>query len=132
MWLHAGDYSHDASYLAKLVDVPVFAARGNCDGQTTTKIDEFIEAAGKKIWLTHGHRYGVKQSVRELVQWSRQYEVDVAIYGHTHIPDNQWDGQLLIFNPGSAAEPRSGHGTCGILDISYEGKIAGQIITFDK
>jgi putative phosphoesterase len=132
MWLHAGDYSQDARYLAKLVTVPVFAARGNCDGQATAKIDEFIEVAGKRIWLTHGHRYGVKQGIRELVQWSRQYEMDAVIYGHTHVPDNQWDEQLMIFNPGSAAQPRSGYGTCGVLDINHEGKMVGRIFVFDS
>jgi putative phosphoesterase len=128
MWLHAGDYSQDATYLAGLVTVPVYAAKGNCDGQTTAKIDEFVEAADKKIWLTHGHRYGVKQGVGELVQWGRQYGMDIVIYGHTHLPDNNWYKDLLVFNPGSAAEPRSGHGTCGILNIDNEGKITGQIV----
>lgn len=132
MWLHAGDYSQDVRYLSRLVKVPIFAARGNCDGQTSAKIDEFVEVSGKKIWLTHGHRYGVKQGVRELVEWSRQYEMDVVIYGHTHIPDNQWDEHLLIFNPGSAAQPHFGCGTCGILEINNEGKIAAQIIVFDN
>ncbi len=132
MWLHAGDYSQDVRYLSRLVTVPVFAARGNCDGQTSAKIDEFVEVAGKKIWLTHGHHYSVKQGVRELVEWSRQYEIDIVIYGHTHVPDNQWDEQLLIFNPGSAAQPRFGYGTCGVLEINHEGKIAGQIIVFDN
>lgn len=131
MWLHAGDYSQDASYLAKLVNVPVFAARGNCDGQATAKIDEFIEVAGKKIWITHGHRYGVKQGVSQLVEWGRHYEVDIVIYGHTHIPDSRWEENLLVFNPGSAAEPRSGYGTCGILNIDHEGKITGEILVFE-
>jgi putative phosphoesterase len=128
MWLHAGDYSQDATYLAGLVAVPVYAAKGNCDGQTIAKIDEFVEVAGKKIWLTHGHRYSVKQGVGELVQRGSQYGMDVVIYGHTHLPDNKCHGNLLIFNPGSVAEPRSGQGTCGILNIDNEGKITGKII----
>lgn len=128
MWLHAGDYSQDADYLSGLVKVPVFAARGNCDGQAMAKIDEFIEIDGKRIWLTHGHRYGVKQGIRELVEWSRQYEADAVVYGHTHIPDNRQVGGLLVFNPGSAAESRSGCGTCGILEISSTGELTGQIV----
>jgi putative phosphoesterase len=132
MWLHAGDYSQDAAYLSELVTVPVYAAKGNCDGQTVAKIDEFVEAAGKKIWLTHGHRYSVKQGVADLIQWGRHYGMDIVIYGHTHVPDNNQYKDLLVFNPGSAAEPRSGHGTCGILTIDNEGKITGQIVELIK
>lgn len=132
MWLHAGDYSQDAIYLATLAAVPVYAAKGNCDGQTNSKIDVFVEVADKKIWLTHGHRYSVKQGVFELVHLGRQYGMNVVIYGHTHLPDNRWYEDLLIFNPGSAAEPRSGENTCGILDIDQQGKIAGQIIELTK
>jgi len=132
VWLHAGDYSQDAMYLTRLVAVPVFAAKGNCDGQTTAKIDEFVKAAGKKIWLTHGHRYSVKQGVGELVQWGKKFEVEIVVYGHTHLPDNQHYDGLLIFNPGSAAEPRIGHGTCGILDIDDKGAITGCIIELNN
>ena len=132
MWLHAGDYSQDAAYLASLAAVPTYAAKGNCDGQATAKFDEFVEAAGKRIWLTHGHRYSVKQGINDLVQWGRQYGMDIVIYGHTHLPANNWYNNLLVFNPGSAAEPRSGYGTCGILDIDHEGNVTGKIIELVK
>lgn len=88
LWLHAGDCSQDADYLRGLVKVPVVAARGNCDGHTTAKIDEFVEVADRKIWLTHGHRYGVKQGTQELVR-GKHYGADVVVYGHTHIVDNR-------------------------------------------
>lgn len=125
MWLHAGDCSQDAEYLASLVAVPVFAAKGNCDGQTTAKIDEFVEACGHKIWLTHGHRYGVKQGPQELVRRGSQHGVDIVIYGHTHVPDNHWSDGILIFNPGSAY---GSHATCGFLDVDEQGQVVGSII----
>jgi len=125
MWLHAGDCSQDAESLRSLVAVPVFAARGNCDGQTTAKIDEFVNARNRKIWLTHGHRYGVKQGTQDLVEWGKHHGVDTVVYGHTHIPDNHWCEEMLIFNPGSAY---GSHATCGILDIDDKGQIVGSII----
>lgn len=128
MWLHAGDCSQDAEYLRGLVNVPVVAARGNCDGPTSAMIDEFIEVAGLNIWLTHGHRYGVKQGIQELVEWSKVYEVDVVVYGHTHVVDNRWCEGVLLFNPGSTYGKRT---TCGILEIQ-DGKITGQIIECDE
>lgn len=125
MWLHAGDCSQDAEYLASLVSVPVVAARGNCDGYTTAKIDEFFEVADKKIWLTHGHRYGVKGGIGELTEWAKHYEVDIVIYGHTHVPDERWQEGIFIFNPGSATY---GHATYGILEIDDEGQVKGNIM----
>ena len=124
MWLHAGDCSQDADYLRSLVTVPVCAVRGNCDGHTPAKIDEFIEADNCKIWLTHGHRYGVKQGVQELVNWGKCYEANVVVYGHTHIADNHWCEGMLLFNPGSNHGNRC---ACGILQIA-NGQIVGQMM----
>lgn len=124
MWLHAGDCSQDAEYLRNLVSVPVIAVRGNCDGHTTANIDEFVEVDDIKIWLTHGHRYGVKQSRQDLVRWGKYHQVDAVIYGHTHIPDNHRSEGILVFNPGSAHSSRA---TYGILNIN-DGQFVGDII----
>jgi len=129
MWLHAGDCSQDAECLRGLVTVPVTAARGNCDGQTTAKVDAFVEVQGLRIWLTHGHRYGVKHSTQDLVQWGKRYKVNAVIYGHTHIPDNHWCEGVLIFNPGSASGSQA---TYGILDIDDKGQIVGNILQFSS
>lgn len=129
MWLHAGDCSQDAEWLRSLVRVPVIAAKGNCDGQTIAKIDEFVEAQGHKIWLTHGHRYGVKQNTNDLVRLGRQHQVDIVIYGHTHVPDNHWSEGILIFNPGSAYGSRA---TCGILDIDDRGQVVSKMIQLNS
>lgn len=117
MWLHAGDCSQDAEYLRSLVTVPVVAACGNCDGQTTARIDEFVEIASHKIWLTHGHRYGVKHGNDELLLLAKHHGMNVVIYGHTHTPENCWCEDVLLFNPGSAACSYGSRGTYGILDI---------------
>jgi len=129
MWLHAGDCSQDAEYLRSLVAVPVFAARGNCDGHTTAQIDEFVETHGHRIWLTHGHHYNVKHSTQDLVQWGKHHEVDTVIYGHTHVPDNHWCEGILIFNPGSAY---GSYATYGILDIDDKGQLVGNVIQLNN
>ncbi|MCX7781764.1 MAG: YfcE family phosphodiesterase, partial [Negativicutes bacterium] len=100
------------------------AVAGNCDGATTAKIDEFIEAQGKRIWLTHGHRYQVKDRLKELVWWSRQFGADIVIYGHSHRPEIKWEEGILIFNPGSAAYPRQAKiPTLGLLEIAADGTV---------
>ncbi|SDF32297.1 metallophosphoesterase [Sporolituus thermophilus] len=129
LWLHAGDYSQDANLLAELSGLKVIAAAGNCDGLTAAKIDEFVDAGGKKIWLTHGHRYQARVRFNELVWWGEKYEVDIVVFGHTHVPYLARHGRLIIFNPGSAARPRGGsRPSIGILTITADGQVEAEFI----
>lgn len=128
MWLHAGDHCQDAPVLVEATGVPVKAVAGNCDGAVAARIDEFIEAGGKRIWMTHGHRYRAKERHDELAWWARQYDVDVVVYGHSHVAKIIWDDGLLIFNPGSTYHPRGGRGaTCGVIEIK-DGRVEATII----
>lgn len=119
-WLHAGDYSKDRFYLADLSGVPVYAVQGNCDmDEDTALVDEYITVENKKIWLTHGHKYEAKNREKELVWWSKQYNVDIVVYGHSHVPRNLNEEDILIFNPGSPSRPRGGSKqSCGLLTIT--------------
>ncbi|HWR39007.1 MAG TPA: metallophosphoesterase [Patescibacteria group bacterium] len=126
-WLHAGDYSQDARHLIGWSQVPVTTVAGNCDGRVDLPLDEYVDVGGKKIWLTHGHRYSVKQDLVDIIWWGGQYEVDIAVFGHTHVPYCQRHGSLLVFNPGSLGIPRFGRPTYGLLTIDGD-EIYGQII----
>jgi putative phosphoesterase len=129
LWLHAGDLSQDGRILGELCGLPVVSVAGNCDGRTEAKLDEFIEVAGSRLWLTHGHHYEVRHGNTHLKFWARRYEIQVVIYGHTHLPDIHWDQDLLLFNPGSASQPRGGFSaSCGLLTISDAGQIMPVII----
>ena len=120
-WLHTGDFFRDSLLLATIVSVPVTAVAGNCDGRAEAKPDEFIEVAGYRLWLTHGHRYGVKNDLSELREWALLYEADVVVFGHTHQPFVGNESGLLFFNPGSPAMPRRGRSrTCGVLELISE------------
>ena len=129
MWLHAGDFSQDANRLAEITGLPVVTVAGNCDGETTAKVDEFIEAAGKRIWLTHGHRYQARERAQELVWWSKQFGADIVVYGHSHRPEIREEENVLIFNPGSAAYPRQAKiPTVGLLEIKEDGEVQASLL----
>ena len=129
LWLHAGDLSQDGRILGELSGLPVVAVAGNCDGRTAAMPDEFAEFAGSRLWLTHGHHYQVRRGLAELQFWARRYEVQAVIYGHTHLPSIHWDQDLLLFNPGSASQPRGGFSaSCGLLTVSTTGQITPLII----
>lgn len=126
-WLHAGDHSWDGDVLQEISGCLVTAVAGNCDGWPTALFDEFIQVEGKKIWLTHGHRYRAKERSHELLWWAKQHSVDVVVYGHSHVAVNEWEDNILIFNPGSPAFPRGARPSAGLLDI-HQGQVTARII----
>jgi len=106
MWLHMGDCTPDAEYLQSLVTVPVYGVAGNCDWPgSKTLYERIIEAAGHKIFITHGHNYGVRYTQEYIMEAAESQGADIAVYGHTHIVE-YITGPPLILNPGSAARPR--------------------------
>lgn len=124
-WFHAGDYSQDADALTRLTNVPVYTARGNCDGyETEAKIDEYIDLEGRRFWLTHGHHYDVKHSIRELIYWADQYETDMVVFGHTHIPMIEKKNEKYYLNPGSARYTK----TCARLTVEKD-RIEAEILS---
>lgn len=112
LFLHAGDETVDAIWLAKQVDVPVQGVAGNCDVPTSTYPIERVVDAGVRTYLTHGHRLGVNSSLDALAARAREIGATIAVYGHTHIAMvKEVDGVLLI-NPGSLSASRGGFKVC--------------------
>ncbi|MBM7855442.1 putative phosphoesterase [Desulfohalotomaculum tongense] len=125
--LHAGDHYRDAHQLAKSKELLVCAVVGNCDWDVQEPADLLIDAAGKRIWLTHGHKYRVKTSHDALVKKALQHKIDVVVYGHTHVPVIEERQGILIFNPGSTTQPRGQRGpTYGVIEIDNQ-EIISQI-----
>jgi putative phosphoesterase len=106
LWLHTGDFQHDAQYLSKYTGFPSVAVAGNCDGRSGAKPDEFLELCGYMVWMTHGHCHGVKHGLGELHDWAVRYGADIVIYGHSHVPGITSESGILFLNPGSPAVPR--------------------------
>ncbi len=106
MWLHCGDCLPDAEYLQNLVEVPVHAVAGNCDwpGKHTT-YEKIIDVEGHKIFITHGHNYGVRYTPEHIMEAAESQGADIAVYGHTHMVE-YIPGNPLVINPGSVARPR--------------------------
>lgn len=122
--IHLGDYFEDAQVLAgdwpgsRLIQVP-----GNCDlYRMLAKEPEIrvVKLEGVTVYLTHGHRHGVKSSPAGLVVEARKAGADVALFGHTHqrvcwqTEDGMW-----VMNPGSCG---SFGGSVGLLELE-RGKV---------
>lgn len=69
---------------------------------------KLLVAAGKIIYLTHGHLQNVYYGCKDLYYAAKREKASVALFGHTHIPYAKQEGGILLLNPGSCARPRRG------------------------
>ena len=122
-WIHAGDCISDAEYLQLASDTAVTMVAGNCDWPGTSVPGEaLVELGGHRIFLTHGHLYGVRYTIEALQEAAAERGADVAVYGHTHVADIT-PGAVLVLNPGSVARPRDeALGSFLLLELS-EGQV---------
>ena len=133
-WIHAGDHGQDGAFLEKVTTSPVYAVCGNTDLlEGREKPDAYLLMAGKHIWVTHGHRYNVKNGVHELSYWANQCETDIVVFGHTHEPLIERRDGVLFINPGSAARPRGDSvASFVVLTLSEQGEESVQLCRLDR
>jgi putative phosphoesterase len=113
-----GDGMGDAEVLeAEMPGVPVYSVVGNCDYAATGSGEGLVPIGGLLIYYTHGHSYAVKGGVGALLRQAKRREADIALYGHTHTPHYEEARRVYLFNPGSAALPRGGPATYGVITV---------------
>ena len=127
--LHAGDGAREFDYItAENPSLSCVGVPGNCDFfGIKSPSSVTLDLDGVRILLTHGHRFSVKSGYDALICHAREKDIDVAVFGHTHIPLDRYlddgDGKkpLRIFNPGSIGHPHDGKPTYGIIEIRKNG-----------
>lgn len=117
--LHTGDHFRDGVQLAAATGLPSKSVVGNCDDRSEGPAEEVVELEGRKLFLTHGHRLGIKFSLQKLIARAQELRADAAIYGHTHAANIEREGRLLLVNPGSISLPRDKEWpSYGIIEIT--------------
>jgi uncharacterized protein len=110
--VHAGDFTESTVLEGIRALRPVKAVRGNMDSraiQMALPRKELFVAAGKRIGVIHGWGtpFGITGRVR-----SEFEDVDVIIFGHSHMSCNERIKGALMFNPGRC------RGSYGLLTIA--------------
>ena len=119
--IHLGDGCQDFKGI-DLGGIPLYRVRGNCDefynNFGTLKDEEVIELGGMRILMTHGHRLDVKSGLKKAASYAVSKDVDILLYGHTHVPQEielkagdrvgitLLEKPMWIFNPGSLEKLR--------------------------
>lgn len=117
MVVHLGDNSQDAVYVRTLTNKPVYAVRGNCDFSQEAPLEVLLTVEGVWIAAVHGHQQGVKSSLLRLGLYALEKEAQLVLYGHTHVPDEQFYAGAVLYNPGSLGEPRGRKATFGVVTV---------------
>ncbi len=127
--VHLGDLVRDALDIQARTGLPVHMVRGNCDSAPGVPLETVIEPLpGIRLLISHGHQYGVKYSLNRLSFRAQELECQAALFGHTHMPQMERQGRVLLLNPGSLSLPRGGQAaSLACLELDDQG-INGWII----
>ncbi len=112
--IHAGDITERAVLEGFREIGEVKAVYGNMDSGELKRMlpdKRIIDVEGRQVGLAHGSGgpWGMEERVRLLFG-----EVDVIIFGHSHLSFNEYIRGTLMFNPGRARD------SFGILTIEKE------------
>lgn len=113
MIIHAGDVNRDVLRIQERWDrIPCAYVIGNNDILVREPMQRTFTFGGRKVFLTHGHLLGVKNSLLRLELAAREEGADICIFGHTHSAYSELKDGMWILNPG--ASPR----TYGIIEVN--------------
>jgi putative phosphoesterase len=128
--LHAGDVC-TADVLDELAGfAPVRVVLGNNDRPDVAAwgAPETLELdlAGVRVAMVHDSGPAAGRMARLRRRFPR---ADLVVFGHSHIPFDQTEGGLRIFNPGSPTDKRrQPHRTLGELTVADGGLLAARIL----
>ncbi|MCK9430566.1 MAG: YfcE family phosphodiesterase [Candidatus Omnitrophica bacterium] len=123
MVLHAGDMV-DLRVIDELRSAcpKVIAVAGNMDQEAVKNkypVKEIVEVSGYKIGLMHGS--GAPLNLIDLLKGAfKEDKPDIIVFGHSHKPMNEFIGNVLFFNPGSATDFTAEYNSYGIIELAEE------------
>lgn len=110
-------FNQDADYIFSLGDSEVDSAflerkniifiKGNYPNDPGFFFDKDITIQDKRIFITHGHKWGVRLGVKKLYKHAVSNDYDIVFYGHTHVAKVDLVENKLFMNPGSCSRPRT-------------------------
>lgn len=121
--IHAGDWSSMEVYDMLSKYAPVKGVYGNIEDENVVENlpkNELLELNGFRIGIVHGH--GEKKTTeRRAYDTFAEEDVDVIIFGHSHIPLLRYFKKVLLLNPGSPTDKRTQpYNSFAILHIDEE------------
>jgi putative phosphoesterase len=118
--IHAGDFSTLAAYgeIEALAAGQLAAVHGNVDdAELRSRLPERTTVTVEGIRIAVIHDAGPRRG--RLARMRRAFpEADAVIFGHSHLPLHEREGEFQVFNPGSPTERRrAANHTMGIATV---------------
>jgi putative phosphoesterase len=108
--LHAGDWTGEEVYEQLVRYAPVEGVAGNNDGEPLIArygLRKKLVCGEVRIGLVHGHGPNLRLTAEHRAAVAFEAgEVDIVVFGHSHIPVFKKQGGMLMFNPGSPTDKR--------------------------
>jgi hypothetical protein len=128
--VHAGDImSLEALAEIEAIGPPVRAVTGNMDGwELRARLPETdeVEAAGATLAVLHD----AGPAAGRLERMQRRFPAaDAVVFGHSHLPLHEREGDFQIFNPGSPTERRRAPSHSMGLARAEDGRIEFELVT---
>jgi len=126
--LHLGDHYNDAQQLRQYFpDADIRAVMGNCDGYSYGGSELILTLDGVKIYMSHGHAYGVKTGLGALAGHAAELGANLALYGHTHRAAIRIKRGITVMCPGQMerndARYAASYGIVTIENGAFDAKI---------
>lgn len=118
--IHAGDGVEDVKTINMESQIPYYVVRGNNDHNPNIPLEQLIEVEEIKIFLTHGHNYGVDYSYDEIITKAKDLGSDIVVFGHTHSYYNNKHDGILVLNPGSVSLPRDDNPGFMVMNVDKD------------
>ena len=96
----------EEDYIEEITKCPVYIIAGNNDLFSYLPTEREIRIGKYKVLMTHGHGYYVSRDTKSLRRAATARGIDIVMFGHTHRPYLDVEGELMVINPGSLSYPR--------------------------
>lgn len=134
--LHLGDVVGDVNDIRSVYPaLTVYQVRGNNDfgwGSQTIEDNLIVKVGQVKLFLTHGHLYGVRRNTKALAAAAYRNNCQAALYGHTHAAEISYTNGMLIANPGSISMPYTAEPPSYLRLVIDGTEIQPEIVYLDK
>lgn len=104
--IHLGDTEGGEHYVEAMADCPCYIVAGNNDFFSELPRELEVNLGKYKVFLTHGHYYYVSLGTERIIEEAKSRGADIVMFGHTHRPMIEKEGNITILNPGSLSFPR--------------------------
>lgn len=127
MMIHLGDSEGSEAHFEEWVNnerCSIYTVRGNNDFFSGSPAERMIYIGNYRVFLTHGHMYGVSMSTARLREEAKSRGATIAMFGHSHRPHLVRTDGMIVLNPGSLSYPRQADrkGTYLVMTLDADGE----------